>query len=316
MANCHKLFTEFHDEISIGSNKKNRMISSKESLRKRIRKWFKENHPEYVPKFYIQGSHKMKSGIRTKEDVCDLDDGIYFFREPDVSATTLQGWVWEAVNGYTDTTPEHRKKCIRSIFAGDYEIDHPVYYKVDGENYKLAIKNVGFEDSDPKEMVEWFQKKKDKEGKLIRNIMYLKDWCDNCDHKMPSGLAMTILASNANEKIVLNDRDDITLKDILKEIKKELDRGFKCVVPAIPHDDLFANYDESQIRSFLTSLNEFIEDAENALKEENQLKASRLWRRHLGKRFPEGKDEKCQNESRHSAAIVGGASTSNPWACE
>lgn len=316
MANCHNLFTEFHGEISIGTNKKNRMISSKESLRSRIRKWFKENQPEYVPKFYIQGSHKMKSGIRTKEDICDLDDGVYFFRKPDVTATTLQDWVWQAVNGYTSTTPEHRKKCIRSIFAGDYEIDHPVYYKVDGENYKLAIKNVGFEDSDPKEMVEWFQNKKDKEGRLIRAIMFLKAWCDNCAHKMPSGLTMTILASNAKEKIVLNERDDISLKDILKEIKKELDKEFKCIVPAIPNDDLFENFDETRKSNFLNSLDEFINDAESALREENQLKASKLWRKHLGERFPEGKDEKLQNESRHSAAILAGASTSKPWASE
>ncbi|MGY6744923.1 MAG: cyclic GMP-AMP synthase DncV-like nucleotidyltransferase [Cecembia sp.] len=316
MANCHNLFIEFHDEISIGSNKKTRMISSKESLRARIRKWFKQYHPDYVPKFYIQGSHKMKSGVRTKEDICDLDDGIYFFREPDVSASTLQGWVWNAVNGYTSTTPEHRKKCIRSIFAGDYEIDHPVYIKVDGENYKLATKNGGFEESDPKAMVDWFQKKKDKEGKLIRTIKYLKSWCDNCNHKMPSGLAMTILASNAKEKIVLNDRDDITLKDILKEIKKELDRAFKCVVPAIPNDDLFADFDETRKRNFLNSLSEFIDDAEKALKEDNQLKASKLWKKHLGSRYPEGKDEKVQNESRYSAAILGGASISKPWASE
>src|SRR5690606_10317106 len=115
MSDCHSLFLDYHDEIKIGRTKKDRMVSSKESLRKRIRKWFKDNQPDYEPKFFIQGSHKMKTGVRTKEDICDLDDGIYFFREPDVTATTLQGWVWNAVNGYTDTAPEHRKKCIRSI---------------------------------------------------------------------------------------------------------------------------------------------------------------------------------------------------------
>ena len=31
----------------------------------------------------------MKTGIRTKDDICDLDDGVYFMREPDVSAATL-----------------------------------------------------------------------------------------------------------------------------------------------------------------------------------------------------------------------------------
>lgn len=316
MADCHNLFLDYQDEICIGSNKKSRMISSKDALRKRIRKWFKDNHPEYEPKFFIQGSHKMESGIRTKEDICDLDDGIYFFRDPDVTASTLQGWVWDAVNGYTDKTPEHRKKCVRSIFAGDYEIDHPIYYKVVGQNYRIAVKNNGFEDSDPKAMIEWFNGKKDKDGKLLRHVMYLKGWSDERRHKMPSGLAMTILAANAKDKIVLNQRDDITLRDLLKEIKKELDLDFKCMVPAVPNDNLFADYDETRKSNFLTALDEFIGDADKALKEENHLTASKLWNKHLGSRFPEGKDEKQQANVRIAAAVAAGAATSNPWACE
>lgn len=312
MADCHELFQEYNAEIGIGKSKKERMIASKNALREMIRKWFKDNHPEYEPKFFIQGSHKMKSGIRTKDDICDLDDGIYFFREPDVSATTLQGWVWDAVNGYTDTPPEHRKKCIRSIFAGDYEIDHPVYYKVESQNYKIAVKNVGWEDSDSKAFIDWFNNRKDKECKLIRAIMSLKGWCDNKRNKMPSGLAMTVLACNAKERIVLNNRDDITLRDILKEIKKALDNKFECIVPVIPNDDLFTSYDDSRKNNFLDALKDFIDDAETALKDENQLSASKLWRRHLGDRFPLGEDKKSAQNSRIATAAVG-SKTSNPW---
>jgi len=316
MANCNDLFQDFHAEISIGKSKKERIMNSKNGLRTRIRKWFKDNHSDYEPKFYIQGSYKMKTGIRTKDDICDLDDGIYFFREPDVTATTLQTWVWNAVNGYTSTTPEHRKKCIRSIFTSDYEIDQPVYYKVGGQNYRLAVKNTGFEDSDPKEMVDWFNQQKDNAGKLIRNVKYLKAWCDNKRNKMPNGLAMTILTSNAKTNIVLNERDDITLKDILKEIQKALDIKFECIVPAVPNDDLFADYDETRKNNFLTALNNFIDDAEKALKEENQLTASKLWRKHLGDRFPEGEDKKEESKSQYAGAIAVGAAMSNPWTSE
>ena len=313
MANCHNLFKKFHEnEISITGGKKDRMIDSKNALRRRIRKWFKENHSDYEPKFFIQGSNKMKNGIRTKDDICDIDDGVYFFREPDVTATTIQKWVWEAVNGYTETTPEHRKKCIRSIFAGDYEMDHPVYYKVDEQEYKIAVKDNGWEDSDPKAVVDWFQKKKDSDGRLVRSTMYLKAWCDNKRNKMPNGLSMTVLASNAKDKIVLNERDDITLKDILKEIKKALDIKFECIVPAAPHDNLFDSYDTTRKDNFLTNLQEFIDDAEKALKEENQLTASKLWRKHLGSRFPEGKDEKEQSDSK-AVYVATAARTSNPW---
>ena len=54
MANCHDLFQQFHqDELSITGGKKDRMADSKDALRRRIRKWFKENHPDYEPKFFI-----------------------------------------------------------------------------------------------------------------------------------------------------------------------------------------------------------------------------------------------------------------------
>ena len=311
MANCHNLFGEFNTEISLTSNKKIKMTNSKDGLRARIRKHFKEHHSEYVPKFYIQGSYKMKTGIRTKDDICDLDDGVYFFRDPDVSATTLQNWVLDAVKGYTSSSPEHRKKCIRNIFSGDYEIDIPVYYKIDGKEYQLAVKNNGWEDSDPKALIDWFNDNKDANGKMIKVIKELKAWCDHKRNKMPSGLAMTILAINAKDKIVLNDRDDILLTDVLREIKKALAQKFECVVPVTPKDDLFADYDSTRKNNFLTNLDSFLADAEAALKEINQLKASRLWKNHLGTRFPDGEDKNEQTNS--SAATTSGATLSRPW---
>ncbi|MCA6422853.1 MAG: hypothetical protein IM568_08565 [Flavobacterium sp.] len=311
MANCHHLFGGFNTEISLTSGKKTKMTNSKDGLRERIRKHFKEHHPAYVPKFYIQGSYKMKTGIRTKDDICDLDDGVYFFRNPDVSATTLQNWVWDAVNGYTSTSPEHRKKCIRNIFSGDYEIDIPVYYKTDGKEYQLAVKNNGWEDSDPKALIDWFNDNKDANGKIIKVIKELKAWCDHKRNKMPSGLAMTILAMKAKDKIVLNDRDDILLTDVLREIKKALAQKFECIVPVTPKDDLFADYDSTRKNNFLTNLDSFLADAEAALKEPNQLKASRLWQKHLGTRFPDGEDKNEQTNS--SAATTSGAALSRPW---
>jgi hypothetical protein len=313
MANCHNLFQEYHEEISIGSKKNDRMKDSKEGLRNRIRAWFKENHPEYVPYFYIQGSYKMKNAIRTSEDICDLDDGIYFFRKPDVSASTLKDWIKQAVEGYTSTAPENRKKCVRTIFLNDYEIDHPVYCKEDGKDYQIAVKGVGFEDSDPKAVVNWFVSKKDKDGRLLRNIKYLKRWADKQTFKMPSGLAMTILATNAKELIVLNERDDITMRDVLKEIKKELKRDFKCIVPALPNDDLLENYSNKE--KFFEALDKFISDADLAIRDTNQKEASKLWRNHLGDKFPFG-ENKVDVNSRSSAAATAGAITSYPFGDE
>lgn len=310
MADCHNLFQEYNTKISLTQTKKDNMSTSKNGLRERIRNHFKDKHSDYQPKFYIQGSYKMKTGIRTKDDICDLDDGVYFMREPDVTATTLQGWVWDAVNGYTDETPEHRKKCIRNIFTNDYEIDMPVYYKIDNKEYQLAVKDTGWEYSDSKAVVSWFNKQKDKNGQLLKIVKYHKGWGDYKSNKMPSGLAMTILVSNAKAKIFYNDRDDITLRDTLKEIKKALDLKFECIVPATPYDDLFKDYQKDY---FMNALQEFLDDADKAIKEENQLKASRLWQKHLGSRFPDGKNENENNRASNAGLIISGKS-SNPWA--
>ena len=171
MANTHNLFGEFNKTISLIPSKKDKMKSSKDGLRERIRKYFKEKHSDYEPKFYIQGSYKMGTVIRTKDDICDLDDGVYFFRVPDITATTLQTWIKNAVGGYTEIPPEHRQKCIRNIFTDDYEIDIPVYYKIDNQEYQLAVKNNGWEDSDPKAMVDWFNDNKDEKGILVRIVL-------------------------------------------------------------------------------------------------------------------------------------------------
>lgn len=53
MANCNNLFQDYHIEISIGSAKNTKMKDSKAGLRKRIKKWFKDNQPNYIPQFYI-----------------------------------------------------------------------------------------------------------------------------------------------------------------------------------------------------------------------------------------------------------------------
>ena len=126
MANTHNLFQQFNTDLQITSTKKDRMITSRDNLRKKIRKYFSEEHTDYKPKFYIQGSYKMKTIIRTKDDTCDMDDGVWFDSNPDnVTCTTLQTWVKNAVDGTTDDI-QHRKKCITVNYKSDYNIDLPV----------------------------------------------------------------------------------------------------------------------------------------------------------------------------------------------
>lgn len=314
MADLHSLFQTFHKDVQILSTKKTKLSESKEKLRNKIRDDFTKNHPKLKPQFYIQGSYKMGSAIRTKDDTCDLDDGVYFIPKPDVEPTTLQGYVLNAVRGHTDEE-HHRNKCITVIYKKNgkesYNIDLPVYYKDDMSSVPyLAIKNSSWQESNPREVVDWFSEKKKKKSQIVKIVRYLKAWCDHVKEKMPSGLAMTILASNAIDNITWYDnRDDVTLKNILKEIKRVLNLEFKCEVPAVPNDDLFANYSDGKKKNILTRLDSFIIDAEMALEEINEQKSSLLWKEHLGKWFPKGEDK---DQVTNKTALVG-LPSNKPW---
>ena len=309
MANLDLLFKQFDNELNITKTKKDALIRSKNNLRDEIREHFFKNHPKYNPVFFIQGSYKLKTLIRTKDDTCDLDDGVYFKENPDdVSGTTLQRWVKEAVDGTTDATPEHKKKCVRVVFKAGYNIDLPVLvFDEETEIHpNLAVKNVEFQLDDPKEFV--FKFRSVKTDQMVRMVKFLKSWCDYKRQDMPSGLAMTVLTMN---HFLSNLRDDVALKYLLIEIEKELKRSFKCVMPTTPQDDLFEDYSDSKRFNFLDNLSKFIEDSKKAVDEKNKFKASKFWKKHLGDRFPEGEDE--DEETSSGAKLVSTIGASRPY---
>lgn len=295
MANLDYLFKEFNSDLFITDSKKKKMMSSKNHLREKIRCYFEKNHDGYTPKFFIQGSYKLNTLIRTKDDTCDLDDGVYFYSNPDnVTGTTLQKWVKESVDGITDATPTHKRKCIRVDYRDGYNIDLPVMVFNDNKDAhpNLAVKNGDFQFDDPKEFVDYFKNKKT--DQMVRIIKYLKAWCDHKRENMPSGLSMTVLSLKHFQN---NQRDDIALKYVLIEIEKDLKRSFKCIMPTTPHDDLFDGYSETKRNNFMNNLSAFIDDAKKAIEEPNHNKASKLWRKHLGERFPLGDDINDNNSN-------------------
>lgn len=309
MANSDQLFKQFDNELNITTSKKKALITSKENLRIKIKDYFSKNHPNYKPQFYIQGSYKLKTLIRTKDDTCDLDDGVYFKENPDnVTGTTLQSWVKRAVDGTTDATPQHRKKCITIDYKAGYNIDLPVLvFNADKDAHPyLAIKDSAFQIDDPKEFVTKFNE--EKSDQMVRMVKYLKSWCDYKRQDMPSGLSMTVLTMKNFQS---NLRDDIALKYLLIEIETNLKVNFSCIMPTTPKDDLFANYTVTKETNFMSNLSKFIDDAKKAIDEKNKLTASRLWKKHLGDKFPEGED--IDEESTNSTSLKAAIGTSMPY---
>lgn len=298
MANCNKLFCDYGKIITPSNDQMQQMKTSRTALEKKIIAKLEEKLG-MTPTFYTQGSASkhMRTIIIKENDTYDADRGVYLPKKPDVSATTVQRYVYEAVNDHTADGAEHRKKCIRVFYRCAYNIDFPVYYELAGEGYAhMAVKDNGWIKDDPWHMITWFEKRKDADGQLIRMVKYLKGWASKCSFKMPSGIALTVWAANHFSGV--KDRDDECLYNLLKAIRSAVYFRVSCISPVEPYDDLTAKLSDDQKAKFRAELDKFIEDAKKALDEPNQFKSSRIWQKYLGPRFPDGADEDTDQKAR------------------
>jgi hypothetical protein len=77
MANCHGLFQEYHKTIKLSASKKELLRKGRNSLRKIIKNFFKENLKIKEPKFWSQGSYALKTIVNPINGDYDIDDGVY-----------------------------------------------------------------------------------------------------------------------------------------------------------------------------------------------------------------------------------------------
>jgi hypothetical protein len=286
MANAHNQFLKFEQNISLSPSKKKKLIVSRKALEKRITEYFKAHAKLLVPKFYIQGSYKMKTMVMDKEGSYDVDLGVYFLEKPNIEPLSLQKNVFNSVKDHTDTGVEHREKCIRVIYKGDFDIDIPVYYKTPNEKHPyLATKNSWLE-SDPKELCDWFEKKKDKNGQLMRLVKYFKSWANHRAKKMPSGIAFTVWIAN---NYIPNSRDDKAFYETAKAIETCFGGGLVDTVsmnPATPKDNLL-KLDFNQRSNFKEIYRHMLSEAKQAVETNSNTKACNIWKQLFGDKFPD-----------------------------
>jgi hypothetical protein len=314
MANCNKLFLDYNKVITPSLEEMQKMKTSRKALEQKITKKIKDKLGLTVS-FLTQGSGAkgMRTIIIKENGTYDADRGIYLPSKPDVSAETAQRYIYEAVMEHTSNGAAHRKKCIRVYYVGAYNIDFPVYYEADGKSYAyIAVKGNGWVKDAPSAMISWFEQYKDLDGQLLRMTKYLKAWASTCNFKTPSGIAFSVWAA---KNFISDDRDDKCLLALLKAIRSSISFGVICFAPVEPYDDLLSKLSDDQRDKFKSELDCFIANAEKAINADNQLAASKLWKKHLGHRFPLGEDadvdkrEKALAES--SALIFGGAAHLN-----
>lgn len=347
MANLHNVFNQYNQIIRLGDDKRAELISIRNNLRARIlmrqAQFVGSIKPYDILEFQSQGSFVMDTIIRPVHDDYDLDDGIYFIgRQPRPmrpDPAMFHQMIVDAIgSGYDDVEKiVDKDTCVRVIYKSGFHIDLPIYYAGNKDCPDLADKVRKWILSNPVEFIAWFEDKigsgfqkaflyesalfdkyerwltdiRKQDAQLRRIVRYLKSWGDLRREEMPCGLVMTILAAN---HYYPHDRDDVSLKETLILIEASLRRSFKCERPTTPvGEDLLASYKNKE--AFMKYLNNFIQNAKNALMESDPQKACSHWQKSLGDRFPCQYAPKVTIPSASSALIAGGAS-SKPYGRE
>lgn len=287
-SDCHQDFLNFDYNLMVNDSKRLRLDTARNAIENKIKNYFRELEQYIVPKFYLHGSAKLGTQIRTHDDSCDYDIGIYFFKKPPHGFETIQNHIKNALEGHTSCEINLRNKCVRINYKNDFHIDMPIFYTEDKRHFYLGSKGNKWNKCDAKIFRDWFLDKTEGNEQIIRIIKYFKAWSDKYQHKMPSGLAFTVWV----EKYYLeHDRDDIAFMLTASNLLKNLNEGFwsakywECIMPVLPHDDLLYQLDTNQKYKFKETLENLIEEGFDALKSNDYEYTMKIWKKQLGRWF-------------------------------
>jgi hypothetical protein len=298
-SDCSGEFTNFANNLGLTHNKKQALRQSKNVIQKKIREYFSGiqwgqdgNAWKANPEFFIQGSFKHGTSIRTHNDSCDIDLGVYFRGKPPVSPSTLQRHIYNALLAQTSFPVMIKSKCVRVKYAGLFHIDVPIYYYDEKTGTYFLGAGDRWIESDPKGFTAWVADQIGPNEQMVRVIKYFKAWADHTrtrkSQKMPSGVALTVWI----HKFYVSDiREDIAfIKTAYKLFSHLKDVTFLndwiCVMPVKPFDSVIEKLTEVQRENFLKRLGELIKSSEGILGSEERPLAVKLWSKVFGKRFP------------------------------
>lgn len=351
MANCHDFFQHYNSVIKLTDDKRNVLITVRDSLRKRIKANYTQipnlERDKLNLEFQSQGSYVMDTIIRPINDDFDLDDGIYFqgsLSESERPAPQVfHNWIIRAIDKNSEyENVKDKTTCVRVQYKQGFHIDLPIYYADNFDSPDLAETKKGWILSNPVEFIAWFEGKTNSgfqkafiyeslkyiepyekwlndirkaDCQLRRIVRYMKAWADLKKAEMPCGIIMTILVAN---NYSINTRDDIAFRNTLMNIRTYLQiNGFKCPRPTTPiNEDLFASTSEKDKQYFMNALNSFIDSANKAISATSDNEACKEWSKHFGTRFScktINDNQGAYKKEPNLEALKRTASVSTPW---
>lgn len=282
-------FREFDKAIKLSETKKEKILESREAVRKKIREYFKNTLGVNQPKFRIQGSFTLNTALTPINDnEVDIDDGLYLMH---ISTDDRLQWpaprkihkdIMEALKNHTQNGCEDKTSCVRVIYKNDYHIDIPVYILTSDNHAWLGNKKTNeWELSDSKDFKDWFFKNRN-DDQTTRLVRYLKAWRDYNGYDF-SSIELTILVVLHH---VQAEGDFLSLKDTVETIYQNLYWNPSVKKPVSPWEDLWGEKTAEQKQQLVDLFKSLSKDLNSAYASMSEHRASLILREIFGDRFP------------------------------
>lgn len=294
--NLHTEFQTFNEAIKLTQNRKERILSSRNAVREKIRNHFKNELQINQPKFMRQGSFAINTALNPLADnEVDIDDGLYLKHIDENNKATwptpkeAHQLVIDALCNHTQDGCEDKTSCVRVVYRNFYHVDIPIYIMQDNHAKLANTKTNTWETSDSRDFSDWFYRNR-KTEQTNRIIRYLKAWrdCNNIDF---SSIELTILAT---ENHIENDDDGMALKSTVDNIYSHLVMCGKIDKPVAPYENLLEGKNIDSLIKSIKRLKDDLNTVYNSCTSKNR--ATTILREQFGDRFPLVED--CKDNTR------------------
>ena len=228
----------------------------------------------------IDGEHSIEDGVYLRH-LDKMDDDNW------PTATAVHQWLVNAAQGHATENLMDNRACVRVRYSGQYCIDLYAYGELNGQRLLVAETGKKWTRGDPPAITRWFESYvHQRGGQLQRIVRYLKAWADHqsLQHcEMTDGLLPIVLSVY---HFRAHKRDDIALAKTVEAISDTIRTEFFVLNPVDISEELTARFTTAQKETIKDAIEVFADCANGALAVQGEYKASRLWRKQLGDRFP------------------------------
>lgn len=297
MADLYLAFVKFYHRVTPSVAKEALLWAERNAIRRDVRNYFHSVLKVPIPKFQSHGSYAMGTMVNPLDGEYGIDEGVYLQHLNKIDqnswpdAEVVHQWLIHATGGRSIRRPTDGRICIRVRLAGQHRVNLFCYGELNGQNVMINSEAPPSTQSDPMILAQCFKNHLNLHGEQLRRmIRYLKAWADLRSMQgveMLNGFILTIMAASYYQK---HARDDVALANTFQMIFKALSTVFMVLNPIAISEDLTARIADFQKKQFLDALQSAARDANQAIAVGNVHKASMLWRKHLGDRFPKIRD--------------------------